>query len=148
MIATTQQREGRARTASGVTAGYVRLTREESIQTGLSAPAQQDGIGSYCRQHELANLQWYMEDRAVGADVPFEKRSAGRRLIEDVQAGRIRHIVCRDVDRLSRDTILWLGFVELCCEHGVTIHTFGGPLAVKSPSDKFASTVRAAAAQL
>ena len=64
------------------------------------------------------------------------------------QGGKVRHIICRDVDRLSRDTALWLKFVELCCEHGVTIHTFSGPLALRSPSDRFTSTVRAAAAQL
>ena len=148
MIATTEQHEQQSQADAGITAGYIRLTREESIVTGLSVPAQQDGINSYVQHHELPNLVEYVEERAVGADVPFEKRLTGRRLIADVKAGKISHIVCRDVDRLSRDTALWLRFVELCCEHGVTIHTFGGPLAMRSPSDRFASTVRAAAAQL
>jgi len=148
MIATTEQREQQPGTAVGITAGYIRLTREESLVTGLSVPAQRDGIQSYAQHHELPNLVEYIEERAVGADVPFEKRRAGRRLIADVKAGKVSHIICRDVDRLSRDTALWLGFVELCCERGVTIHTFSGPLALKSPSDRFASTVRAAAAQL
>lgn len=111
-------------------------------------PAQRDGITSYAQQHELPNLVMYVEERAIGADVPFEKRPAGKRLIADINAGKIQHIICRDVDRLSRDTILWLGFVSLCCEHRITLHTFSGPLALKSPSDRFASTVRAAAAQL
>ena len=148
MIATTAQREQRPLAAVGTTAGYIRLTREESILTGLSVPAQRDGINSYAQQHELPNLTVYLEERAIGADVPFEKRPAGKRLIADIKAGRISHIVCRDVDRLSRDTILWLKFVELCCEKGVTIHTFSGPLSLRSPSDRFTSTVRAAAAQL
>ena len=140
--------ERRAEAATGIAAGYIRLTREESIITGLSVPAQRDGIDNYVQQRGLAHFVMYLEERAVGADVPFEKRQAGRRLIADVRAGRVSHIICRDVDRLSRDTALWLKFVELCCEHGVTIHTFSGPLALKSPSDRFASTVRAAAAQL
>ena len=148
MIATAPQREQRPLAAAGITAGYIRLTREESILTGLSIPAQRDGIDSYARQRGLPNLTMYLEERAIGADVPFEKRPAGRRLIADVKAGKVSHIICRDVDRLSRDTILWLGFVGICCEHRVTIHTFSGPLALKSPSDRFASTVRAAAAQL
>ena len=148
MIGTAVQLEPRKQTVLGITAGYIRLTREESILTGLSVPAQRDSINSYIRQHELPNPVLYLEERAVGADVAFEKRQAGGRLIADIRAGRISNIVCRDLDRLSRDTSLWLKFVELCCEHGVTIHTFSGPLALKSPSDRFASTVRAAAAQL
>ena len=148
MIAPTIQRRQRPRTSAGITAGYVRLTREEGIITGLSVPAQRDGINSYAQQHELPNPVLYLEERAVGADVTFEKRPAGKQLIADIKAGKIDHIVSRDVDRLSRDTVLWLKFVELCCEHGVTIHTFSGPLALRSPSDRFASTVRAAAAQL
>ena len=148
MSATATRLERRTQAATGVTAGYIRLTREESIVTGLSVPAQRDGIHSYVQHHELPNPVEYMEERAVGADVPFEKRLAGRRLIADIKSGKVSHIVCRDLDRLSRDTGLWLEFVELCCEHGVTIHTFSGPLALKSPSDRFASTVRAAAAQL
>ena len=148
MIATTEQREQKPETALGITAGYIRLTREESLLTGLSVPAQRDGIQSYAQHHELPNLVEYIEERAVGADVLFEKRRAGKQLIADIKVGKISHIVCRDVDRLSRDTALWLWFVELCSEHGVTIHTFSGPLALKSPSDRFTSTVRAAAAQL
>jgi len=148
MNGTAVQLERPKQTGLGITAGYIRLTREESILTGLSVPAQRDSINSYIRQHELPNPVLYLEERAVGADVAFEKRQAGGRLIADIRAGRISNIVCRDLDRLSRDTSLWLKFVELCCEHGVTIHTFSGPLALKSPSDRFASTVRAAAAQL
>jgi DNA invertase Pin-like site-specific DNA recombinase/predicted DNA-binding transcriptional regulator AlpA len=142
------QSERRTPTAAGITAGYIRLTREESILTGLSVPAQRDGITSYAQRHELPNLAIYLEERAIGADVPFEKRPAGKNLLADIKAGKISHIICRDIDRLSRDTILWLGFVAICCEHRVTLHTFSGPLALKSPSDRFASTVRAAAAQL
>jgi DNA invertase Pin-like site-specific DNA recombinase len=134
------QIERRAQTAAGITAGYIRLTREESILTGLSVPAQKDGINSYVQQRGLTNFVLYLEERAVGADVLFEKRQAGKRLIADIRAGRVSNIVCRDLDRLSRDTSLWLAFVELCCEHGVTIHTFSGPLALRSPSDRFAST--------
>jgi len=148
MIRAATQTERRQQAPPGIAAGYIRLTREESIVTGLSMPAQQDGITSYAQQHDLPNLIMYLEERAIGADVPFEKRPAGRRLIADIQAGKISHIICRDVDRLSRDTVLWLGFVGICCENRVTIHTFSGPLALKSPSDRFASTVRAAAAQL
>lgn len=93
----------------------------------------------------MPNLLPYLEEQAVGADVPFEKRPVRRRLIADIKAGKISRIVCRDLERLSRDTALWLRFVELCCGHGVTIHTFSGPLALRLPSDRFASTVRAAA---
>ncbi|MBA7609941.1 hypothetical protein ES703_17144 [subsurface metagenome] len=91
---------------------------------------------------------FYEEIRAVGGDIPWEKRAEGNRLIADIKAGRITHVVVRDMDRLIRDTLLWIQLSKLCVKHGVTIHTLSGPLLTRSPTDKFATTVRAAACEL
>jgi site-specific DNA recombinase len=130
-----------------LTAAYVRLTRDESLK-GLSAAAQKENIADYVRRAGLPGLQVYEEPRAVGGDVPFEQRAAGRRLVDDIQAGRVGAIVVRDMDRLTRNLALWDWLRQLCWDHAVEIHTLSGPLALKSPSDKFAGRVRAAAAEL
>ncbi|HEV2296870.1 MAG TPA: recombinase family protein [Tepidisphaeraceae bacterium] len=130
-----------------VTAGYVRLTRDESLK-GLSAAAQRENITAYVDRAGLGPVSIYQEAKAVGGDVPFEKRDAGQRLMEDVRRGLVGAIVVRDLDRLTRDVPLWLQLDALCTQHGVAIHTLSGILASKSPSDRFATTVRAAAAQL
>lgn len=134
-------------TAPRLTAAYIRLTRDESLK-GLSATAQKENIAEYVRRAGLSGLQVYEEPRAVGGDVPFEQRSAGRRLIDDIRAGRVGAIVVRDMDRLTRNLALWDWLRQLCWDYAVEIHTLSGKLAIKSPSDKFAGRVRAAAAEL
>jgi DNA invertase Pin-like site-specific DNA recombinase len=130
------------------TAAYIRLTRDESLQNGLSAPAQRDGIARYFQQAKLAApLRIFEETKAVGGDTDFEKRAAGKQLIAAIRADEVKHIIVRDIDRLTRDLSLGLWLMELCREHSVTIHTFSGPIAVKSASDRFAYHVRSAAAQ-
>lgn len=127
--------------------GYIRLTRDESLAVGLSAPAQRKGIQEYAERAKLTPLVFYEETKAVGGDVPFQNRLAGRRLIAAIQHGECKHIITRDLDRLARDVKLGLDLVALCQEHNVTIHTFTGPIPLRSASDKFAFHVRSAAAE-
>jgi site-specific DNA recombinase len=136
-----------ASTAIRITALYIRLTRDESLK-GLSAEAQKENGRAYARRAGLESVKIYEEHRAVGGDVPFEQRDAARRLIDDIRAGRVGAVVVRDLDRIARDMTLWEQFCQLCHEHGVELHTLSGRVAIKSPSDKFAGRVRAAAAAL
>jgi site-specific DNA recombinase len=131
-----------------VVAGYIRLTRDESVKTGLSAPAQRAGIEEYTHRAGLPPPRIYQEPEAVGGDVPFERRKAFSELAAAICAGRVAHLIVRDIDRLTRDVVLWVQLVELCQAHGVAIHTLSGELATRSPTDRFSTTVRAAVAQL
>src|SRR5688572_13403963 len=87
--------------AQRLTAAYVRLTRDESMK-GLSAPAQKENIAGYVRHAGLPPMVVYEEPKAVGGDVPFSERAAARRLVADIEAGRIGAVVVRDLDRLAR----------------------------------------------
>jgi DNA invertase Pin-like site-specific DNA recombinase/predicted DNA-binding transcriptional regulator AlpA len=138
----------RAQLKKRITGGYIRLTRDESLRKNLSAPAQKSDITDYVQRGGLLNLEFFEETKPVGGDTPFEKRPEGKRLIAKCQAGEVGDIVVRDIDRLTRDLPLWIYLDELCQDKGITIHTLSGPLHTKSPSDRFASYVRAAAAQL
>jgi site-specific DNA recombinase len=135
-------------TDTRATVGYIRLTREESLLKNLSAPAQRHEIGVYASRAGLGDVEILEEPDAVGGDTPFHKRKAGRDLIKRIAAGEIGHLIVRDLDRLTRDLPLWLGFAELCGEMGTTLHTFSGELRNKSATDRFATNVRAAAAQM
>jgi DNA invertase Pin-like site-specific DNA recombinase len=128
-------------------AGYLRLTRDESLAVGLSAPAQKKGIAEYAGRAQLQPLRIYEETKAVGGDVPFEKREAGSKLLAAIKRGEVKHIITRDLDRLTRDVGLALTLVEICKQYRVTIHTFTGPVPMRSASDLFAFQVRSAAAE-
>lgn len=118
------------------------------MKKGLSAPAQRADISDYVQRNQLSGLRFYEEPKAVKGETPFQKRIAGKRLIADIRNGIISHIVVRDMDRLTRDVPLWLQLNQLCFDSEVTIHTLSGPLYNSSPTDRFATTVRAAASQL
>lgn len=130
------------------TAIYTRLTREESLKTGLSAPAQKHDGEFYAKSRGLLPTVLYAEPKAVGGEVPFLRRKEGKRLIEDICAGKISNVVARALDRYARDVPEWLSFIEICETHDVTIHTFAGPVPLSTGSDQFASVVQMAAAQL
>lgn len=133
-------------TEAATAAIYVRLTRAESLETGLSAPAQRREAETYIADANLGNFVVYEESEPVGGDVAFERRKAGKRLVEDIAAGKVQHVVVRDIDRLVRSDRLWLQFRDLCLTRGVTIHTAAGPVPLASPSDRFASGVKVLAA--
>jgi DNA invertase Pin-like site-specific DNA recombinase len=154
MIASTTQPQEANRESSEIPiqidhrgiAGYIRLTSEESLK-GLSARAQRENILRYATNAKLGPVSIYEELKAVGGDVPFEKRAAARKLIADIAADRIRLVIVRDVDRLIREVSLWQQIRRLCIEHGVQIHDFNGNVALLGPSAKFMGTLRAAQAE-
>lgn len=129
-----------------LTLGYVRLTKEESLR-GQSPAAQKSEIETYAERNSLPNLEILEETTAVGGDVPFAKRPAGRRLLEAIKEGRVAHIITRDLDRLTRDIVLGAEFLSLLQAQEVELHTFAGPVRLTSASDRFAVNVRVAAAQ-
>src|SRR5687768_6819409 len=96
-VATTQLRSTAepasiAETAWQLVAGYIRLTNEES-RKGLSAAAQRDNIQQYARIAGMKSVTFYEEPRAIGGHISFEKREAGRRLLEDMEGGRVKVLI-------------------------------------------------------
>lgn len=130
-----------------ITAIYIRLTREESRKKGLSASAQREEGLEYAKNAGLAPVEIFEEPVGVGGDKPFVLRTSARELVAQITEGRISDIIVRDIDRLTRDVLLWLELARLCEEHDTRIHTFSGPLPTSSPSDRLSTTVRAAVAQ-
>src|SRR5262245_41261156 len=122
---------------------YVRLTREESRTTGLSAPAQKNDGRESCKRFGLPSPHIYEEPVAIGADVPFDKRPEGRRLLDDINCGRIRHVIVRHQDRLVRDTGLWSEFSKLIRKKGVRFYTFNGEIELKSADGRLSANFQA-----
>ena len=128
-----------------MTAGYIRLTRDESLANGLSAPAQRKGINEYAKRAGLDPAVLFEETKAVAGDSAFDSRPAGRKLVEAIKSGEVGHLIVRDLDRLTRDILLSVEVMDLCRTYRVQIHTFSGPILLKSASDRFAYNVRSAA---
>ena len=131
-----------------VTIIYARLTREESIKRGLSLPEQERRAREICKERGWKPVEFYPEPRHVGGDVPFEKRAAGRKIVDRIKSGEVKRILVRHQDRLWRDTDVQSSILNLALDYDIELWQFSGEIRFKSASDKFAVKVQGAAAEL
>ena len=84
-----------------ITALYERLSRDDD-QTGDSNSIvnQKKYLESYAEQRGYANIRHYTDDGWSGGN--FE-RPAWKQLIADIEAGKVAHVLVKDMSRAGRD---------------------------------------------
>lgn len=80
---------------------YERVSTEEQRIHGLSLDAQREVLEEYAKTHGMAVVGHYT-DAGVSGQKPLSKRPALRRLLEDVEAGKIDIVLFTKLDRWSR----------------------------------------------
>ena len=101
-----------------ITALYERLSRDDD-QTGDSNSIvnQKKYLESYCQQKGYTNLVHYTDDGWSGGN--FE-RPAWKRLIADIEAGKVAHVIVKDMSRAGRDYLQTGFYTEVFFrQHGV-----------------------------
>ena len=101
-----------------ITALYERLSRDDD-QTGDSNSIvnQKKYLESYCQQKGYTNLVHYTDDGWSGGN--FE-RPAWKRLITDIEAGKVAHVIVKDMSRAGRDYLQTGFYTEVFFrQHGV-----------------------------
>ena len=84
-----------------ITALYCRLSRDDELDgESNSISNQKDMIGRYAKDHGFSNTEFYVDDGYSGSN--FE-RPAFKRMIEDVEAGRVGAVIVKDMSRFGRD---------------------------------------------
>ncbi|NMA72968.1 MAG: recombinase family protein [Bacteroidales bacterium] len=90
-------------------AGYVRLSKDDIDIDGdqktesNSVSNQREIVREYIRSHpDLQLYDMYVDDGFSGKD--FE-RPEFKRMMEDIKAGKVNAVICKDLSRFSRDTI-------------------------------------------
>jgi site-specific DNA recombinase len=88
-------------TEGKITALYERLSRDDD-QTGDSNSIvnQKQYLESYAHQKGYTNCQHYTDDGWSGGN--FE-RPAWKQLIADIEAGKVAHVIVKDMSRAGRD---------------------------------------------
>ena len=77
---------------------YVRVSTDAQREEGYSIEAQQEMLSSYCRARGL-DWEFYTDGGFSGSNID---RPELRRLIGDVRAGTVSHVIVYKLDRLSR----------------------------------------------
>lgn len=97
---------------------YIRLSKEdENAGPSQSVQNQEAMLRQFAAQHSLQIAGIYIDDGWSGTS--FD-RPGFRRMIADIEAGRVDLVVTKDLSRLSRDYILTGHYIERYFpEHGV-----------------------------
>ena len=88
-------------TEEKITALYERLSRDDDL-TGDSNSIlnQKRYLESYAKQRGYTNLVHYTDDGWSGGN--FE-RPGWKRLVADIEAGKVAHLLCKDLSRIGRN---------------------------------------------
>jgi len=90
-----------------ITALYSRLSKDDESQgDSLSIQNQRSILESYAEKHGFGNIEHYIDDGFSGTDF---SRPDWKRMIADVESGKIGVVITKDLSRLGRDH-LQVGF--------------------------------------
>ena len=101
-----------------ITALYERLSRDDDqVGDSNSIVNQKKYLESYAQQRGYTNCQHYTDDGWSGGN--FE-RPAWKQLIADIEAGKVAHVIVKDMSRIGRDYLQTGFYTEVFFrEHGV-----------------------------
>ena len=84
-----------------ITALYCRLSQEdERLGESLSIENQRLMLKKYAEEHRFPNIQFYVDDGFSGADF---NRPSFKRMMLDVECGKVGIVIVKDQSRLGRD---------------------------------------------
>ena len=89
---------------------YIRLSKEdESEGPSQSVTNQQSLLEEFVQKHRLQVYDTYIDDGWSGTS--FD-RPAFRRMVADIEAGRVNMVITKDLSRLGRDYIMTGHYME------------------------------------
>ena len=129
---------------------YLRVSTEEQSREGVSLAAQEATLRSYCALRGLEVVELVC-DAGVSGGKALESRVGGRRILDLIKRGGVRHIVTYKLDRLFRNCADCLTVTAQWDKKGVALHLVdigGQTLDTSTAMGRFFLTVMAGAAEL
>ena len=98
-----------------ITALYCRLSQEdERLGESLSIENQRLMLKKYAEEHRFPNIQFYVDDGFSGADF---NRPSFKRMMTDVECGKVGIVIVKDQSRLGRDYLQTGMLMEITFPH-------------------------------
>ena len=132
----TRQTEGKK-----ITALYERLSRDdESLGDSNSIINQKRYLEGYAADHGYGNIVHYTDDGWSGGN--FD-RPAWKQLIADIEAGKVEHLLVKDLSRVGRDYLQTGFYTEVVFKrYGIHFVAIGNSIDSNDPgSSEFAPFV-------
>ncbi len=128
---------------NSIIAGYVRRSSEMQADN-FSLDAQKRGIDSALTPEERPYLLFYTDDERSARGEQIAKRPAFKKLLEDVQAGRVRKVMVHSLDRWSRNVMVTLHSFRILAEHQVAFVSLSEQIDYSTPEGRLQLTILAA----
>ena len=126
--------------------GYIRVSTEEQAKEGLSLEAQKTKIRAFAEIKDLELVDIIADEGLSGKD--FEREGI-RRIIKLLDDGEMDALIVYKLDRLSRNTIQLLTFIEnYFQEKGIRFLSVTEQIDTTTAIGKFFLTLMAALAQM
>ena len=118
-----------------ITALYERLSRDDELQgPSNSILNQQQMLEDYARRNGFTNIQHYTDDGISGTR--FD-RPGFVKMMDDIEAGNVGIVLCKDTSRLGRDYLRVGLFMETLRQKGVRLIALGDNVDTDKGEDDF-----------
>lgn len=125
---------------------FKRVSTEEQSRHGFSIQAQTEDLVKYCQDNKIKIVDHY-SDEGVSAGKPYHKRPEMKRLIDDVEAGKIDIILFTRLDRWFRNVQEYYKVQEILDRHKVEWKAIWEDYDTTTSNGRMAITIFLAIAQ-
>ncbi len=125
---------------------YERVSTEEQALRGFSIETQIDNLTEYCEKAKLKIVDHYTDEGISGAKPPL-KRPALKRLLDDVEAGKIDMVLFTKLDRWFRSVQEYFKVQEILERHKVEWKAIHEDYDTTTANGRMAITIFLAIAQ-
>lgn len=125
---------------------FERVSTEEQARFGFSIQTQIEALEEYCKKNRIKIVDHYC-DEGVSAGKPYQKRPEMKRLLEDVQAGKIDIILFTRLDRWFRNVKEYFKVQDILDDHKVEWKAIWEDYDTTTSNGRLAITIFLAIAQ-
>lgn len=125
---------------------FERVSTEEQSRFGFSILSQKEALEEYCSNNRMKIVDHYC-DEGVSGGKPYTKRPEMKRLLDDVQAGKIDVILFTRLDRWFRNVQEYFKVQEILDHHKVEWKAIWEDYDTTTSNGRMAITIFLAIAQ-
>ena len=125
---------------------FERVSTEEQSRFGFSIRSQIDALEEYCQENKYKIVDHYC-DEGVSGGKPYTKRPEMKRLIDDVEAGKIDIVLFTRLDRWFRNVQEYYKVQEILDKHRVEWKAIWEDYDTSTSNGRMAITIFLAIAQ-
>src|SRR5579883_1942419 len=129
--------------SSLVVAAYVRRSSEMQ-KDNFSIDAQKRSMIEECARRGFPPPVFYIDDERSARGEQIAKRPAFKRLLDDVQAGRVQVVMVHTLDRWSRNVMVTLQSFRILADHQVAFISLSEHIDYSTPEGRLQLTILAA----